>query len=389
MNWPLMFNNITRDDLNKVVEFLNQDPPPILTNHNRVRQFESEWGTWLGSPHNVMVNSGSAANELTMLALKQVFPRGSEIIVPPITWVSDIAAVLHNGFIPVFCDISLTTLALDEELIEQCITPKTRAIFLTHVLGYNGLTQKIVDLCKKYDIMLIEDVCESHGATFNGVKVGTIGEISNFSYYYAHHMTCIEGGMISTRRPDIYELCRMLRSHGMVREADNATLKQTIIDNNPTLNKDFIFIEAAHNFRSTEINAVMASNQLKRLDANNIKRSEHLHRFISQLDESKYITGFNLAGNSNYALTPILRYSDMQKRNAVESCLKANGIEFRRGLSGGGSQIRQPYIKQYMTLNPEDYPVAEHCHNFGWYIGNYPELESSNIDQLVTLLNSI
>ena len=389
MKWPLMSNNISRNDLDQVIEFLSQDPMPILTNHNQVRRFEQEWGSWLGTSHNVMVNSGSAANELTMLALKQILPKGSEIIVPPITWVSDVAAVIHNGFVPVFCDISFTTLALDENLIESVITPKTKALFLTHVLGYNGITQKIIDLCKKHNLLLIEDVCESHGATFNGAKVGTLGDISNFSYYYAHHMTCIEGGMISTNNATIYELCRMMRSHGMVREADNAQLKQTIIDNNPSLNKDFIFIEAAYNFRSTEINAVMASNQLKRLDANNIKRSENLIRFIAQLDKDKYMTDFDLRGNSNYALTPILRVGDMQKRDLVEKTLKSNEIEFRRGLSGGGSQLRQPYIKKYMTVNPADFPVAEHCHNYGWYIGNYPELEGREIDRLAALLNKI
>ena len=143
----------------------------------------------------MFLNSGSSANQITMLALKELYGSG-EIIVPPLTWVSDIAAVMQNGFTPIFCDINLTNLALNSKEVEKKITKNTRAIFLTHILGYNGLTQELLDLCAKKNIMLIEDVCESHGATFNGKRCGTFGLVSNFSFYYAHHMSSIEGGML-------------------------------------------------------------------------------------------------------------------------------------------------------------------------------------------------
>jgi CDP-6-deoxy-D-xylo-4-hexulose-3-dehydrase len=388
MKHPLMSDNIAKDDLEVLVEFLSQDSQPILTNNKKVRQFEQEWGDWIGMPRNVMVNSGSSANEITFLALKQILPAGSEVILPPITWVSDVAAVLHNGFTPVFCDINSKTLAIDEDELEKKITKDTKVVFLTHVLGYNGLTDKILKLCKDNDLILVEDVCESHGATFKGQKVGTFGSISNYSFYYAHHMTSIEGGMVSTTDPEIYEYCRMFRSHGMVRESTSEDLKAKYIADNPSLNSDFIFSEAAYNFRSTEINAVIASNQLKRLDDNNKQRSENLYRFADNLDSDRYITDLNYEGNSNYAFTPILKAPDFEERDRIESLLKEREIEFRRGLSGGGSQIRQPYLSKYTKLNPLDYPVAEHCHNFGWYIGNYPGIEESKIKYVTEALNS-
>ncbi len=209
-----------------------------------------------------MVNSGASANELTMLALKHLYGDG-EIIIPPLTWISDISSVIFAGFNPVFVDINLNNLSFDLDKLKKAITPDTRAIFLTHVLGINGLTEDLLQLCKEKNILLIEDVCESHGTTFNNIKVGNFGFASNFSFYFAHHMSTIEGGMICTNDEKFYQICRALRSHGMMREMTNNEMKQEIIDANPDLNSDFIFIRPAHNFRSTEINAVIGLNQLR------------------------------------------------------------------------------------------------------------------------------
>lgn len=382
-----MSNNISRDDANELIKFLRQDPMPILTNSVKVKEFEKVWGEWLGVKHNVMVNSGSAANELSLLYLKYMFPDGGEVILPPLGWVSDVAAVLQNGFTPVFCDINLSNLALDADEVEKKITPKTKAILLIHILGFNGLSDKLLKICKDKNILLIEDVCESHGATFKGQKVGSFGDISNFSYYYAHHMTSIEGGMICTNNQEIYQLMRAFRSHGMLRETTDEALKLKTLAEHPDLNKDFVFLEAAHNFRSTELNAVMALNQIKSLDKNNKIRADNLKTFLDGLDGKKFFTDFDTEGNSNYAFTLILNDKDFVVRDRIESCLNQNGIEFRRGLSGGGNQLRQPYLKKILGDKYEEFPVTDHCHHFGWYIGNYPELPKENIPILTELLN--
>jgi CDP-6-deoxy-D-xylo-4-hexulose-3-dehydrase len=389
MKWPLMHNNISRSDANSIIDFLSQDPLPILTNSSKVREFETKWGEWLGTKYNIMVNSGSAANELSLLYLKYMFPEGGEVIVPPMAWVSDVAAILQNDFTPVFCDITLNNLALDIEQIKAKITPKTKAILLIHILGYNGLSDELLKLCKEKNILLIEDVCESHGATFKGQKVGTFGDISNFSFYYAHHMTSIEGGMISTNNHDIYQLIRAFRSHGMLRETTDENLKSKILNQHPDLNKDFVFLEAAHNFRSTEINAVLALNQLPNLDKNNKIRAENLNLFLDNLDPTKFFTGFDREGNSNYAFTLILRQPSPTLALNVEIALKNAGIEFRRGLSGGGNQLRQPYLKKLFDNYYLNFPITDHCHSFGWYIGNYPELPKEHILQLTSLVNSL
>lgn len=385
--WPLMRNNIAREDLNAVIDLLQQDDL-ILTQSKNVRAFEQEWSDWLGVKHSVFVNSGSSANLLTMAALALEGP--GEVIVPTLTWVSDIASVLQCGFKPVFVDIDPRTLGMDTRQVLEKITPRTRAVFLTHVLGYNALNQDLLDGLAERGIPLIEDVCESHGATFEGRKLGTFGLASNFSFYYAHHLSTIEGGMLCTNDARLYETFRMLRSHGMVRESADESLRAKYRSEHPDLNPDFIFAFPAYNVRSTEINAVMGRSQLRRLDANNEARSLNLRTFLANLDPDKYRTDFATEGSCNYAFTLILKEPDIALRDRVMAALKENRIEFRRGTAGGGNQLRQPYLRRLIADREwERYPNVDHVHFFGFYIGNYPDLAEADILRLCDLLNAL
>jgi CDP-6-deoxy-D-xylo-4-hexulose-3-dehydrase len=387
--WPLMKNNILREDLDAVIRLLQQDDP-ILTAGPNVRKFEEEWSEWLGVRHSVMVNSGASANLLTMAALKALHGPGGEVIVPTITWVSDIGSVLHAGFEPVFVDIDPRTLAMDADEVLTKLTPRTRAVFLTHVLGYNGLKAHLVEELRARGIPLIEDVCESHGATFGGKKLGTFGLASNFSFYYAHHLSTIEGGMVCTNDTDFYETVRMLRAHGMVRELDSSSRRHEYADEHPDLNPDFIFAHAGLNCRSTEINAVMGRSQLKRLDDNIRRRTENLKLFLDNLDPALYRTDFETEGSSNYAFTLILREADTRLCKRVMDTLRREGVEFRRGTSGGGNQVRQPYLKGIVEAQAwKRFPKADHVHFHGFYIGNYPSLERGQILWLCDLLNGL
>ena len=387
MNWPLMSNNITRDDLDTVIEFLQQDTP-ILTQSSKVRAFEQEWSAWLGVKYSVFVNSGSSANLLTLAALKAT-RGGGEIIVPALTWVSDIAAVLHAGFTPVFVDINPKTLGMDSSQVLEKITSQTKAVFLTHILGYNALTQTLLDELHRQGIPLIEDACESHGATFQEKKLGAFGLLSNFSYYYAHHLSTIEGGMICTDDEELYDICRMFRSHGMVRELSSPERKEAYYRQYPDLNPDFIFGYPAYNVRNTEINAVIGLSQLKRLDENNKKRTKSLNLFLQNLDPDKYFTGFDVEGSCNYAFTLVLRNPDDSLSARVQDMLRQKGVEFRRGASGGGNQLRQPYLRAILGDEYKKYPQTDHIHFYGLYIGNYPDLDHGSILELCSLLNSL
>ena len=383
-----MRNNILREDLDAVIEYLKQDDP-ILTNGANVRAFEAEWSKWLGVKYSVFVNSGASANLLTMAILKIRNPEGGEVITPPLTWISDVASVLQNGFTLIFADINPQTLAMDPEQILSKITDKTRAVFLTHVQGFDGLTDNLVGELKRRNIPLIEDVCESHGATHNGDKLGSIGLISNFSFYYAHHMSTIEGGMICTDDHEIYQQARMLRAHGMVREISDANIRESYQHQYPELNPDFIFAYAAYNTRNTEIGGIMGRSQLKRLDKNIECRTRNFERFLNQIDSKKFRTDFKLEGSSNYAFNLVLKEPDNNLVERLMKKMREAGIEYRRGSAGGGNQIRQPYlkgiVKEGFHLN---FPETEHIHFYGFYIGNFPDLTEFEIDQICKIVNS-
>lgn len=389
MKYPLMRNNILREDLDAAIKHLQQDDP-ILTHSANVRAFEEEWSKWLGVKYSVFVNSGASANLLSMAILRLRHPGGGEVIVPPLTWVSDIASVIQNGFTPVFADIDPQSLAMDTKQIIAKINNKTRAVFLTHVQGFDGLTDELLTTLEKRGIPLIEDVCESHGATHGGRKLGSFGWISNFSFYYAHHMSTIEGGMICTDDATVYQQARMFRSHGMVREASDPTVRAEHQNQNPELNPDFIFAFAAYNVRNTEIGGIIGRSQLKRLDENVRRRNHNFLRFLERIDSEKYRTDFKLEGCSNYAFNLILKHADNDLVERLMRKMLDSGIEFRRGSAGGGNQIRQPYLRGIVPDGHyRQFPAVEHVHFYGFYIGNFPDLSNEEVDEICALINSV
>ncbi|MEG3639851.1 DegT/DnrJ/EryC1/StrS family aminotransferase [Magnetococcus sp. PR-3] len=387
LNWPLMDNNIIQQDLDALITFLQSNPR--LTQSQQVAAFEQEWSQWLGVKHSVFVNSGASANMLTMAAIKHLHG-GGEVIVPTLTWVSDISSVLMHGFTPVFVDINPRNLCMDEDQVLAQLNDQTRAVFITYVQGFNGLSDRLLKVLKARNIPLIEDVCESHGATFKGQKLGSFGLASNFSYYFAHHMSTIEGGMVCTNDDEVYDTIRALRSHGMVREMRNAQTRDEWASKHPDLSPDFIFAMPAYNARNTEIGGVLGRSQLKRLDTNNAKRTENFTRFLDQLDSQRYRTDFDLEGSCNYAFNLILKDADDALRNRLEKAMSQANIEFRRGSAGGGNQLRQPYLREHIPAEAWlAYPHVEHVHFYAYYIGNYPSLEPDRIDDLCRFLNEI
>ena len=388
-NHPLMDNNITIKDVSVLINFLKKNKKRVFTQSVKVKEFEMEWSAWLGVKYSVFVNSGASSNLLTLLAIKILYGTG-EIIVPTLTWISDIASVIQNGFKPVFTDINPKTLCMNENDIIKNINKKTKAVFITHAQGFNGLTDKLLNILKKKNIPLLEDVCESHGATFKKKKLGTYGLISNFSFYYAHHLSTIEGGMVCTNSKKIYELVKILRSHGMARESGNKKFENKMIKKYPLLSPKFIFLYPAYNLRNNEISATIGLNQLKSLDQNNLIRNKNLKIFLENIDNKFYRTDFDLKGCSNYAFPLILKSKNFKNRNMLENIMLKNRIEFRRGNAGGGNQLRQPYLKEFTKkIKYENFKETDHVHFFGYYIGNYPTLKEEKIIKICKILNNI
>ena len=381
-SWPLINDNISVQDKKVMADFiLNTNR---FTNGPKVKMFEEEWSKWLGVKYSVMVGSGAAANYITTSIVRELKGQKGEIIVPPIGWVSDVSSIINTGFTPVFVDVSLDTMAISYETIKNAINENTKAIVLVHVLGFNGINDKLIKLAKEHDLILIEDCCESHGATYKDQKIGTFGDMSCFSFYFGHHMTTIEGGMVSTNNKEIYEYARMFRSHGMTREASSETQKKFARSD---INPLFTFAVPGYNMRSTELNAVLGMEQITRLDYNIQHRCNNLNVWIKNLDNSLYFVDFDLEGSSNYALPLILnKNTDMSKVCAI---LEEEKVEYRLGTAGGGNQARQPYLERYDFKISGELQVSNYIHDYGLYLGNHPELKEQQIINLCRRLNNV
>jgi CDP-6-deoxy-D-xylo-4-hexulose-3-dehydrase len=384
-NWPLINDNVSTTDRQVLSDFILSGER--LTNGPKVKEFENIWSNWLGTKHSVMVNSGASANYISIAIAKEVMGIG-EVIVPPLGWVSDLASIAQLGMKPVIVDIDMKNLAITAENIKNAITPNTKAIVLIHCLGFNGISDEIIKIAKDNNIMLIEDCCESHGATYKGQRIGTFGDISLFSFYFGHHITTVEGGIVCTDNEKLYNLAKLFRSHGMTREA-SPEVQEYYQTNFPELNPLFTFAVAGFNMRSTEINAVLGIEQMKRLDYNIAKRTENLNTWLLNLDASKFYLDFDVEGSSNFALPLVLKEPSKEQLKAVCDVLNEEKVEYRLGTAGGGNQALQPYLKFYNHKVEGDLPNTNYIHHYALYIGNHTDLTSNQIINLCSKLNTI
>ena len=324
-------------------------------------EFEKKWSKWLGVKYSTFVNSGASANLISINILKELNKNKKEIILPAFTWSSDVVSVINAGFKPIFVDINFENLALNENLVRKKIN-------------------------KNKKIYLIEDVCESHGARLGKKKAGTLGEISNFSFYYGHHMTTIEGGMISTNSKKIDRLAKMKRGHGLLRDSQDIAFINKNVKRKKDLNNDFIFYTEGFNLRSTELSAVIGIEQLKRLNKNIKIRNQNHKLFLKHLRDDIFFKNFNLKGSSNYGLHLILKKQNPNLFKKILSILDKNSIEYRLGSLG--NQIRQPYLKKFRKPSYlKSLKNTEHMHFFSVYIGNHQALDKNKIIRLCDNLN--
>ncbi len=240
-----------------------------LTMGDRVRAFEEQFAVAVGARHAVMVNSGSSANLLIVDGLlrrtagEAPLRAGDEVLVPALSWPTTVWPIVQLGLVPVFVDIDPTTLAIDLESARQAIGPRTKAMFLIHVLGRAAGMGEYQRFCARHGLRLIEDVCESLGAHSEGRHVGTFGDAGSFSFYFSHHISTIEGGMVVTNDAELCDDLRSLRAHGWVRDrTDKARWKES----SPGIDERFLFIAPGYNVRPTEIQGAIGSAQLRRLE---------------------------------------------------------------------------------------------------------------------------
>ena len=375
MWWPLMQTAITESDKKSLIDFISSSDR--YTCGTKVKQFEDEWSAWLGCKHSVYVTSGSTANLLLLASVKELYniPNGSKVLVPACTWVTNVSPVFQIGLEPVFCDVDLERYSFN---VDNLPDEDIQIVFVTHLLGLNAPIEKLKE--KYPHAIFLEDICESHGVVGpDGAKRGASGLGSTFSFYYGHHMTTIEGGIISTNDSNLYELMLLKRSHGMARHLLPENYEKTIAKY-PDINPQFLFLTDGYNFRNTELNAVLGLEQLKRLDDSIEIRRRNFECFIKHLDPDIFYIPYNDPGNSSFAFPFICRrHEDVKKLHDIFNEL---GVEHRPIVSG--NLLLHPFLNTWKdTVNV---PNATLLNNNGVYIGNNQFITE---DMLVKVFNTI
>lgn len=385
MRWPLMGETITFADRLKLAHFVLTTKKFTAGNH--VQEFEHSWNNWLGSKHSLFVSSGSTANFLLIAAVKELYNLnpGDKVLLPACTWVTNIGPILQLGLVPIFCDINLEDFSFDLDEAKK-IAKKHRdikLIFVTHLLGFSAQNEKIQEIFPS--AIILDDVCESHGCKSpNGEKRGSDSIGSTFSFYFGHHMSTVEGGMISTNNTDLYDLMKMKRSHGLARES----IKFDFYANQYSdIDRQFLFITDGYNFRNHEFGAVLGKNQLKRLDDMIAQRRKNYSIFVDII--SKYQTLFYPASlnetNSSFCLPFICRSESIMHK--MKEMFVKNKIEYRPVVSG--NLLRQPFLKGYELLTDKKVSNAEIIHRQGVYIGNNHFVNENDMLFLKTLIRKI
>jgi len=377
----LVKDTIDKDDVDNLIEWLKTYPR--LTKGPKTLEFEEKWSKWIGSEYSVFVNSGSSANLLMLYALKVMGNlKNDKVVVPALAWATDMAPVLQLGFEPLIVDCNLNNLAVDVDQLESIFKyHKPSAMILVSVLGLSPDMDKIVELCKKHGVTLLEDNCESQGTEFQGKKLGNFGLMSSFSTYFGHTMSTIEGGMVCTNDKEVYDLLVMLRSHGWDRDLDEG-VQDKLRDQWGTddFSALYTFYEPGFNLRSTDLQAVIGIRQLDKIDEWIDKRNENLYHFfdtMKKMDKKKKIwrpTEHEDSFTASFCY-PMIFQTKKQKEKAVKALIE-NDVECRPLICG--SMGTQPFfVKRYGRHETLNAATVDEC---GIYVPNHPKMGAEEIE---------
>ena len=371
--YPLVDNPFSDDDIAEGIKVLKSKQ---LTISKKTINFEKDFSSSLKSKHSLMVNSGSSANLLALQCLinpyrKNRLKKGDEVIIPTLCWSTSLWPIIQSNLKPVFVDINPLTLNIDEKEIEKKINKKTKAILLVHVLGNSCDMEQIMRIKKKYNLILIEDTCESLGSKYKNKFLGTFGEFSSFSFYSSHQISSGEGGMICCKDRIDYNIIKSLRSHGWSR---GTSFENTIYKKNKKLDKRFIFFNSGYNLRPTEVSAAIGHNQFKRLDKfikiRNINRkkiiSNVLKNYILNKKMDFYYENKNVIP-SWFGLSIKILAKEKKYKDKVIKNLEKNGIETRPIISGNFAD--QPAAKKYKLTNKQKFPNTDLVYENSFFIG--------------------
>ena len=391
LRWPLMGETITWSDRIKMAAFcLTADR---FTNGIKVKQFESEWNDWILKDSNnsfarsLYVSSGSTANFLLVAAVMEKFGLvpGNKVLLPACTWMTNVAPIIQLGLTPIFCDINLQNYSFDLDEVKKIalLHKDIKMIFVTHLLGFPAQNDKLKEILP--NALIIDDVCESHGCLdSNDNKVGSNSLGATFSFYFGHHMSTIEGGMVTTNDLELYDLMKMKRSHGLARESSDPTRYHLM---SPEIDPQFLFQTDGYNFRNHEICAVLGIAQLSRLDEMiKIRRSNYVKyvKIINNNSNLFYPHTYD-PGNSSFCFPFICK--DKNTTVKMKTIFKDNGIEYRPVVAG--NLLAQPFLKKYKMITEKTETNAQIIHTHGVYIGNNHFVDGEDMEFLENIIKDI
>ena len=372
--YPLLSNAFNSHDIKVGINVLKSK---FITMSTITYNFEKYFAKKMGSKYAVMTNSGSSANLLAISCLtnplsKNKLTNGDEVIIPAVCWSTSLWPLIQNNLKPVFADVELDTFNLDLDKIEKKITKKTKAIMLVHVLGISTNMDRLKKIINKHNLILIEDTCESLGASYNGKKLGTIGKFGTYSFYYSHQITSGEGGMVVCDDVDDYNILKSLRSHGWSR---NTTFHKKISKKFNKLDKRFLFIGPGYNVRPTEIQSAIAFNQFKRLNKFMEIRNQNRDKIIKSLenhrkwnDQFKFVKIDKKIKPSWFGLPILVNNKYKKVKNLFLENLSKKGIENRPIISG--NFLNQPASKFYnFNFKKNDFKNSNEVESRGFFIG--------------------
>jgi CDP-6-deoxy-D-xylo-4-hexulose-3-dehydrase len=385
MKVELCHETIERDDMDALSDWIKTYPR--LTKGPLTLELEKQWSNLLEISHTTFVNSGSSAILLALNALLiNNRLKNKLVVVPSLCWATNVAPLIQMGLEPIFCDSNKNDLNIDIDSLEnifKCYQPA--AILLVHVLGFINDMDRILELCKKYNVELIEDCCETMGSTYNLKQAGTFGAISCFSLYFSHTISCIEGGFISTNDKDLDNTIKMLRNHGWSRDLDSTTQEELRTKYNIDKFKEvFTFYIPGFNVRSTDLQAFIALRQLEKLPSFVKKREDNFFNIRSKIDDSFWkpqpiqYNDYDIVSNFAY---PLIH----PRWREITSDLIKSGVETRPLIAGAISL--QPFVKEYANSISYATWVEKVVDKEGFYIPNHPYLTEEEIDYMTSIIN--
>ena len=356
----------------------------------RVREFEREFADFVGAKHAIMVNSGSSANLLALAVLSNpslpgALRPGDEVIVPAVTWATTIAPILQQGCIPVMVDIDQNTLNLVPEDLERALSNRTRAVMPVHLLGNPVDMTPLMEFAEQHDLWVVEDTCESLGSSVDGRMVGAFGHCGTYSFYFSHHITTIEGGMLVTSDDRIADLARSMRAHGWTRDM---VQREEIEAANPWIDPRFLFVNVGYNFRPMELQAAFGLVQLRRLESFNEARRANAAYLLDGMaplaEHLDFVTEQEGARSTWFGFTVMARDGEIKRR--LSDHLEAQGIATRPIVAG--NLAIQPAFRDNPHRTVGHLAGATQVGERGLFIGNHPNLSMEQLDHIIGAFTS-